>query len=185
MARAQEAWSVLKQQFCCKQHSIGCIQTTALPFNCFIGFSALASIYYIYNCINVVSSSLGLLLWGFSGELHLAWSVSKKALAAIFAHFRRRAGAASTSKEVVPPPAWPPRCPTTASRATSSGRPVGRRRRSTGAAIALARPVATRRAEMRRQRSVRIEETTMPFDCNAGWARWERSLGRLRPTGWG
>lgn len=50
MARAQEAWSVLKQQFCCKQHSIGCIQTTALPFNCFTGFSALASIY----CITVL-----------------------------------------------------------------------------------------------------------------------------------
>ena len=127
---------MLKQQFCCREHSIGCIHTTQLPFNCFVGFSASA--FLIQSSMNV---ALGLRLlfldapdlgcqvdkdgldrwFDFSGELHLAWSVSKKALTTTFGRFRRRAGAASTSKGAVPPLAWPPPCPTTAPRLPHPG----------------------------------------------------------------
>lgn len=35
----QEKWSLLKQQFCCQHHRVGCVHTTSLPFDCFAGFS--------------------------------------------------------------------------------------------------------------------------------------------------
>ena len=37
----KEAWSVLKQQWCCEHHSVGCLRTTNLPFDCFAGFGTL------------------------------------------------------------------------------------------------------------------------------------------------
>ena len=44
IAKRQEAWSVLKQQWCCERHSVGCVHTTVLPFDCFAGFRVLAAI---------------------------------------------------------------------------------------------------------------------------------------------
>lgn len=29
---------MLKQQWCCEHHSVGCLRTTNLPFDCFAGF---------------------------------------------------------------------------------------------------------------------------------------------------